>query len=144
MTIATGLERDYLALVEKKLRSSLEAARESQRFANRLLAADPMAFDAYFTTGFNEYLVGSLPFFARWFMKMDGVEGNRQKGLQQLEAAAEKGQYLASFARMMLVLFYQREKRPTDSRRHLRVLAAAHPRNQAVRQELEKMESSGQ
>lgn len=140
MTISTGLERDYLALIEKKLRSSLEAARESQRYANRLLAVDPGGYDAYFTTGFNEYLVGSLPFFARWFMKMDGVEGNKQKGLQQLELAAEKGTYLGSFSRMMLALFYQREKRPLDTRRHLRQLAADHPRNAAVRQELEKIE----
>jgi len=139
MTIVYGLERDYDALVEKRLRASLESARESQRYARRLIARDPSQKDAYFTFGFSEYLVGSLPFFARWFMKMDGVEGDKARGLEQLEIAANEGRYLKPFAQMMLAMFYVREKRPVDSKRHLRELAREYPGNPAVKAELTRI-----
>lgn len=139
MTLIAGMERDYAALVEKRLRASLDYAKESQQYARRLIAADPTQYDAYFTFGFSEYLIGSLPFFARWFMKLDGVVGDKQKGLQELETAAERGRYLKPFARMMLAMFYLREKRPEDSRRHLEELARDFPGNPAVRSELAKI-----
>ena len=140
MTIVTGLERDYDALIEKRLRASLERAKESQQYALRLNAADPTQYDAYFTFGFSEYLIGSLPFFAKWFMKLEAIEGNKAKGLAHLETAATKGRYLSPFARMMLAMFYMREKRPDDSRRHLRELAREFPGNTAVRAELARLE----
>ncbi len=142
MTIVAGLERDNAALVEKRLRASLDFAKESQQYAKRLIAADPEAYDAYFTFGFSEYLIGSLPFFARWFMKMDGVQGDKAKGLQELETAADKGRFLKPFARMMLAMFYTREKRPQDTRRHLEALAVSHPGNPAVKAELAKMSAT--
>lgn len=142
MTLVAGMERDYAALVEKRLRASLDYAKESQQFARRLIAADPTQYDAYFTFGFSEYLIGSLPFFARWFMKLDGVTGDKQKGLHELETAAERGRYLKPFARMMLAMFYLREKRPEDSRRHLQELARDFPGNPAVRSELAKISPS--
>jgi tetratricopeptide (TPR) repeat protein len=139
MTLTAGMERDFAALVEKRLRASLDFAKESQQYARRLIEADPTQYDAYFTFGFSEYLVGSLPFFARWFMKLDGVIGDKAKGLQELETAAERGRFLKPFARMMLAMFYLREKRPEDSRRHLQELARTFPDNPAVRSELSKI-----
>ncbi|MCX6591991.1 MAG: hypothetical protein NTZ56_10735 [Acidobacteria bacterium] len=143
MTIVTGLERDYAALVEKRFRASIELARESQGYAQRLIAADPSAKDAYFTFGFNEYLVGSVPFFLRPFVKIDQVAGNKQVGLDKLEIAARDGKYLKPFAQMMLAMFYTREKRPTDSRRHLSALAREYPENLAVKEELERLSAVG-
>ncbi len=139
MTMISGMERDYAALIDKRLRASLDYAKESQQFARRLIVADPTQYDAYFTFGFSEYLVGSLPFFARWFMKLDGVEGDKEKGLRELETAAARGRYLRPFARMLLAMFYLREKRPEDSRRHLQELAKTYPGNPAVQGELAKM-----
>lgn len=141
MTLITGMERDFSALVEKRLRVSLDYAKESTQYARRLIEADPTQYDAYFTFGFSEYLVGSLPFFARWFMKLDGVVGDKEKGLKELETAAERGRYLKPFARMMLAMFYLREKRPEDSKRHLQELARTFPGNPAVRSELSKIPS---
>ena len=68
MCIVTGVQRDYLALVEHKLRESYTYIRESSAYAKRLLAADPSAYDAYLTKGFTEYLVANLPFYLRWII----------------------------------------------------------------------------
>ncbi len=142
MTIVAGMERDYAALIEKRLRASLDCAKESQQYARKLIAADPTQYDAYFTFGFSEYLVGSLPFFARWFMRLDGIDGDKEKGLRELEIAAAQGRFLKPFAKMMLAMFYLREKRPADSRRHLQSLASEFPGNPAVRAELRRMDTA--
>jgi hypothetical protein len=76
-------------------------------------------------------------------MKIDGIEGDKSKGLRELETAATKGRFMKPLARMMLAMFYMREKRPEESRRHLRALAAEYPGNPAVRAELLKMDSGG-
>src|SRR5262249_43439823 len=59
--ITDGLLLDYTALIEKKHIGSLSLAKRNNACAQQLLKAHPEAYDAYLTTGFTEYLVGSLP-----------------------------------------------------------------------------------
>lgn len=139
LAISSGLKRDYLALIDRKLRQSMEYIKEAQQWSTRLLAVDPHAHDAYLNTGFSEYLIGNFPFFLRWVVKIDGVEGDKQKGLRQLEIAAQSGTLMRPFAQLLLASFYQREGRPQDSVRWLSALLAEHPENQVVRRELEKL-----
>ena len=139
MCIAAGVQRDYTALVEKRLRASLEHARESQSYAVRLLKVDPEAYDAYFTTGFSEYLLGSVPFFVRWFVKFEAVQGNKATGLRNLELVAQRGRYMKPFARMMLAMLYLRERKPVESERLLAELAHEFPENTIIRRELAKL-----
>jgi len=136
LAISCGLERDYTALIDKKLRQSLEHIKCAQDYSVRLLKVDPTAADAYLNTGFSEYLLGSFPFFLRWVVKIDGVEGNKEKGLALLEKAANEGRYMKAFAQLLLANFYQKEKRLRDSERVLRALASAYPENEAIRREL--------
>ncbi len=139
LCIAVGAERDYAALVEKRMRASMEYVKESQGFALRLLKVDPSAYDAYVTTGFSEYLLGSLPFFLKWFVKVDGAQGNKEAGLKQLESAAERGRYLKPFAQLLLANFYLREKKPEQTRKWLRELAREYPENKLFQAELAKL-----
>ena len=67
------------------------------------------------TFGTAEYIVGSMPFFFRWFVHMDNVEGNKKKGIDELELVARKGKYYGPFARMLLAVIAMREKRPWDA-----------------------------
>jgi hypothetical protein len=139
LAMTSGLKRDYLALIDKKLRQSMEHIKDAQAWSTRLLAVDPGAHDAYLNTGFSEYLLGSFPFFLRWVVKVDGVEGDKAKGLRQLEIAARSGHHLKPFAQLLLASFYQREGRPQESARLLEALLAEHPGNAVVRRELEKL-----
>lgn len=139
LAISSGLKRDYLALIDKKLRQSMEHIKEAQFWSTRLLAVDPQAHDAYLNTGFSEYLLGSFPFYLRWVVKIDGVEGDKEKGLRQLEIAARSGSLMKPFAQLLLASFYQREGRPSESVRLLSALLAEYPTNHVVRRELEKL-----
>jgi hypothetical protein len=139
MAITSGLQRDYTALIDKKLRVSMDYIKAGQSWSNRLLAADPAAYDAYLNTGFSEYLIGSFPFFLKWVVKIDGVEGDKQKGFQLLEIAAKNGRYMKPFAQLLLANFYQKEGRKKDSERMLRSLLADHPDNETIRKELAKL-----
>lgn len=139
LCLAHGLQRDYAALVDKRLRDSLEHAKLAQSHAVRLLKVDPAAHDAYFTIGFSEYLLGSMPFFLRWAVKLEDVQGSKQRGLRILETAARSGRYLRPFAQMLLATLYVQEKRPADSRRLLAQLATEFPENPVFGRELARM-----
>lgn len=139
LTVTEGLRMDYLALVDKKHASSLKHARQSQAYAVRLLRVDPEFYDVYCTTGFSEYLLGSLPFFMRWFIKFEDTEGSKEEGLRKLQIAATKGDLFKPFAKLLLAIFFLRQKQPEMSERYLAQYEALYPENPLVRKERKKL-----
>lgn len=136
LCITTGLVTDYAALVEKRRFGSFALAKKSHIWAKKLLDLKPPVVDAYMTFGTAEYIVGSLPFFFRWFVHMDSVEGNKQKGIDELQLVAKQGKYNGPFARMMLAVIAMREKRPAEAETLLAALATEYPQNPLIREEL--------
>jgi len=141
MAVTNGIITDYTALVEKRQISSLSTAKESNAYAQRLLKVNAQYYDAYLTTGFTEYLVGSLPFFVRWFVHFDDVKGNKNTGIQNLQTVAKSGHYLRPFARILLAIVYLREKKPLETQKILTELAVEFPENALIRKELAKLNS---
>lgn len=139
LTLSYGLETDYIALVERKQWKSLSFAKRSNELALRLLRLDPTFYDAHLTTGLSEYLVGSLPFFLRWVVRFEGVEGSKEQAVAKLNLVSEKGRYLGPFSRILLALIHLREKRPSESRRLLIQLSREYPENPLIRIELAKI-----
>lgn len=133
MCITQGVATDYMALIEKRQIASLTSAKKSNDYAQRLLRLDPKFYDAYLTAGFSEYLVGSLPFFVKWFVHFDNVSGNKQAGLHNLEMVASQGHYLKPFAKILLGIAALREKRPHDAQKLLAELSQNYPRNPLFR-----------
>jgi hypothetical protein len=140
MAVAQGVQTDYMALVEKHQFSSLGPAKQSNSYAQRLLKLDPKFYDAYLTAGFSEYMLGSLPFFVRWFVHFDNVSGSKEKGRKQLELVARDGHYFRAFAKILLGICDLREKRPADAQRLLAELAREYPSNPLFRTELAKLD----
>lgn len=142
MCITYGIVTDYMALVEKKQIGSLNYVKNSTSFAQKLLRVNPQFYDAYLTTGLTEYLIGSLPFFVRWFVRIDEIQGSKTQGIQNLELVARSGHYLKPFARILLTIAYLREKRPLDAKRELTDLVRDYPENPLLKKELEKLTAS--
>jgi len=138
LCMTTGLVTDYAALIEKRRIGSFALAKKSHVWARKLLDLKPPVTDAYMTFGTAEYIVGSLPFFVRWFVHLDQVEGNKKKGMDELELVAKDGKYYGPFARMLLAVIALREKRPWDAESLLAGLAAEYPENPLIRKELER------
>ena len=139
MAMAAGIKTDYSAFVEKRQLASLSYAKESQSYAVRLLQADPKFYDAYLTTGLSEYLVSSLPFFVRWFVRFEQTKGSKEQAVKNLQLVARSGRYLGPFAKILLAVIHLREKAPRESKRLLEELAQDYPENPLFHRELARL-----
>ena len=139
LAINSGMTMDYTALIEKRQISSLSMAKESQRLALQVLKVDPGYTDAYLTTGSTEYILGSLPFFVKWFVKIDEAQGDKLLAVRKLERVAEGGRYLGPFAKILLSLIHLREKRLPQSARLLDELTQEFPENPLFKRELARV-----
>ena len=141
MSLVASLQADYMALVEKRQWQSLSLIKESQFWSLRLLQSHPDFADAELTGGACEYLLGSMPFFVRWFVRVDGVEGQKSSATPKLERVAASGRYLGPFARILLAIVHLREKQPTRSLAILNELSRDYPQNPLFRSEAKKVEA---
>jgi hypothetical protein len=139
MSLASGLTADYNSMIEKKQWNSFSYLKQSNEFAQNLIRHHPTFTDAYLASGLSEYLIGSLPFFMRWFVKMDGVDGSKDMAAQKMLKVARSGRYLKPFAKILLSIYYLREKKPEQSRTYLVELSRDFPENPLFRKELQKV-----
>ncbi len=139
MSIVEGVTTDYMAFVEKHQIASLSSAKRSNNYAQRLLKLNPPCVDAYITAGISEYMVGSLPFFIRWFVHFDNVQGSKEQGVKNLELVVRDGRYFKPFAKILLAIIDLREKRPRDTEKLLEDLARSYPSNPLYRKELARV-----
>ena len=121
LTLAAGLRADYAALIEKRNLASLHYAKEAAADAQQLLAVCPDCYDAHLATGFSKYIIGSMAAPVRWVLRLGGLPADKQGGIADLKLTAERGHYLAPFARILLAIAYVREK---DRVRALQILTA--------------------
>ena len=139
MCIAQGVTTDYMAFIEKHQFRSLSPAERSNSYAQQLLKLDPHFYDAYLTAGLSEYLVGSLPFFVRWFVHFDNVNGSKEKGVKNLETVARDGHFLKPFGKILLGIINLREKKYKQAQSLLLELSRDYPENPLFRKELAKL-----
>jgi tetratricopeptide (TPR) repeat protein len=109
LALASGLRADYLALIEARNVAALSPTKRASVWAERLLKVDPDYADAYLATGLTKYIIGSTPAPVRWVLWIGGYSGDKTEGLRELQLTAEKGRYLAPFARLLLAIAYLRQ-----------------------------------
>ena len=136
LTMADGMESDYDALIEKKQLAGLSMMRRAESEATTLLSIDPSANDAYLALGASNYVIGSLPAYKRFFLKIGGVHGDKNRGIEQMRQAAENGHYLKPFAKILLALGYEREHQLNQARVLLADLTNQFPENPLFAHEL--------
>ncbi|HEV2022003.1 MAG TPA: hypothetical protein VGQ94_05695 [Terriglobales bacterium] len=141
MTMVYGLRADYAALIEKHNLASLRFSREASGWAEKLLAIQPDNSDAYLATGVHNYIIGSLAAPWRWILKLGGYSGDKQKGMADVERAAQHGRYLAPFGRILLAIAYVRDKDVARAREMLVSLNRDFPRNPLFPREIARLDS---
>ena len=137
--LANGLRGDYAALVEKKNLASLSYMKQSRGKAEQLLSLDPGCYDAYLAVGVENYLLGINPAPVRWVLRMTGAQTDKEDGIHKLHLTAEKGDYLAPFARLLLAVAAVRDKDPETARNLLSGLAREFPHNHLYAVELARV-----
>lgn len=108
--MASGLQADYAALIEKRNLASIHFTKEASVSAQQLLAVCNDCYDALLATGFSKYIIGSMAAPVRWILRMGGLPSDKQGGIADLQTTAEHGDYLAPFARILLAIAHVREK----------------------------------
>ena len=72
----------------------------------------------------------------RWLLRLGGGQTDRLLGMEKLRLTAEKGRYLAPFARLLLAVAALRDRDKTRARDLLAGLAREFPKNPLYTQEL--------
>ena len=138
--LSNGLRGDYAALIEKRNFASLQYIKTARILAEKLIAIDPTAYDAYVAIGIENYLLGSNPMPVRWVLRIAGAQTDKEEGLQRLRVAADKGHYLAPYARLLLAVAALRDKDRATARTLLAGLATQFPGNQLYAKELARIQ----
>jgi hypothetical protein len=141
MTLSSGLQADYAAMIEKHNLPSLRFTREANDWAGKLLAVDPNCYDAHVATGFSKYIIGSMAAPVRWIMRLGGVSGDKTAGLAELQLTADHGQYLGPFARILLAIAYVRDRDNARARGVLAALRDEFPKNPLFAREIARLDA---
>jgi tetratricopeptide (TPR) repeat protein len=115
-------QKKYLLVAQETLNiwDYLEKAKEG----------DPLNYDVYFLMGLLHYHIDHLPGFTRMLSSVLITSGNRQKGLQELELAAQKSYLLKELAQSELASDYLNfEKNPAKALPFARELKEKFPNN---------------
>jgi hypothetical protein len=138
--LVNGLRCDYAAMIEKRNMAGIGYMKAGRLLAQKLLALDPGYYDAYLAIGVENYLLGVNPAPVRWLLRIGGAETNKQEGIAKLRITAEKGRYLAPYARLLLAVAALRDRDRETARRLLSGLAEEFPHNQLYRKELAQLQ----
>ena len=141
MTLASGLRSDYAALIDKSNFTALRYTKDANNWAGRLLAVNPQCYDAYVATGFSKYIVGTMAAPVRWLVRLRGVSGDKKAGISELRLTAQRGRYLAPFARILLAIAYVREKDQPRAREMLASLRDEFPKNPLFAREIARLDN---
>ncbi len=142
LTLSSGLQADYSALIEKRNLDSLRFTRQASSFAQHLLSVCHDCYDALLATGFSKYLIGSMSAPVRWFLRLGGLSADKQGGIADLQMTANHGRYFAPFARILLAIAYVREKDKARAIEVLSGLRAEFPANPLFAREIRRLQNS--
>lgn len=127
--LTNGLESYYAALIQKNNLSALHYSKRATAMGKRTLAVDPDCYDAYLAAGVENYMLGVKSAPERWFLDLTGAQANASTGMHDLRLTADKGHYLAPFARLLLATADMHFKKYKDARNQMKVLAQHFPEN---------------
>jgi len=126
---AYGNRTRYNVYVNKSYYRAMRAGIKGYDFVRPAQALRPNYMDCLIGTGAYNYFAGSIPTLMKIFSWMFTQGGDKDKGIQQLELAAQKGEYGQIAAKMVLLGVYYNEKRFDDYQRLTSGLIEQFPTN---------------
>jgi len=97
------------------MRPPFARMKASRTRAEKLLAANPTYYDAWVAVGLENYMLSVRPAPVRFLLRVGGGQTDKALGLEKLRLAAERGPYLAPFARLLLAVAALRDHHRTRS-----------------------------
>lgn len=138
--LANGLRGDYAAMIEKRNFAALAYVKSSRATAEDLLKIYPDCYDAYLAVGVENYLLSLESAPLRLILRISGAQTNKAEGLRKLSLTADKGYYLAPYARLLLAVAAMRDKNDAKASELLAGLSNEFPDNDLIKKELGRVE----
>lgn len=137
-TMVIGMRANASVLIYKEKLEALRLTREGEAWGRRLLAASPDRKDGYMALGASSYIIACLPFYKRAIVRLGGIKGDRQTGMDQMAEAARNGRLLRPYAKILLALACLRENQPARARTLLGELVTEFPSSPLFKREYDK------
>ena len=134
--LLNGNLANYAAGVDGEYVRGFRAGERAQAYHERLRKLRPDIHDTGIVLGIHQYILGSLPAAARFFLFFVGARGNRLRGVDYLEDAARQGEYLRTYGQILCGIVYLRAEDIPRARAIAEDLHARYPRNQIFALEL--------
>jgi hypothetical protein len=138
-SLTFGLRADLASLIEQENLAALKFTKQGRPFTERLMAADPKAYDAYLGLGVENYLLSLKPAPVRALLWLTGSQVDRQKGIENLRMTAQYGHYLEPFAKLLLAVAALRDNNRSLAREILTGLHNRFPNNPLYLRELDRL-----
>jgi hypothetical protein len=138
-TMLAGMHADFAAMIDKKDYAALKFTEQGSKLAQQTLAVDPNLYDAHIAVGVENYMLALKPAIMRVFFFLRGDSMDKEEGVKQLRICAEKGHFLAPFARLMLAVCDLRDNNKAGARQILAALAQEFPRNTLYERQLQQI-----
>ncbi len=120
----------HWAIHQKKYSLIAQETSNIWDYLEKAKEGDPQNYDIYFLMGLLHYHIDYLPGFTRMLSSVLITSGNNQKGLQELELAAQKSYLLKELAQSELTSAYLNfEKNPAKALPFARELKKKFPKN---------------
>jgi len=138
-SLTFGLRADLASLIEQENLTALKYTKQGRPYTERLMAADPKAYDAYLGLGVENYLLSLKPAPVRALLWITGSQVDRQKGIENLRMTAQYGHYLEPFAKLLLAVAALRDNNRSLAREILTGLHNRFPNNPLYLRELDRL-----
>ena len=115
-------DEDYL--------NAVWAAKKSYSYLSNAIAVDSTFYDAYMGLGLYNFMIAQTPPALKWAMRISGIAGDKEKGIEFLKLAAKKGKFSKTEANyylsQILSEFYEENE---QAEKLLVQLISKYPRN---------------
>lgn len=128
-TLVAGMRADWASLIDRREFAAYKLSEQASKYARQALAIDPTLYDANLASGIENYMLSLKAAPIRWVLGMNGASTNKDEGVRLLKLTAEKGHYLAPFARLMLAVGELRDGRKEQGKEILLGLSQEFPLN---------------
>ena len=139
--VSYALRANYNFSIRKAWKDALHDATDARKEHKRLMEVEPDNVDARMIPAVYDYVTGSLPLGYRILGFLAGYHGNRNRGIQALQAVARDGRSNRVDAEILLAAICRRERRAQDAIPLLADLIQRFPRNFLLRFEVVQMDS---
>lgn len=137
--LTSGMRADWSSLIDRHEFGAYRYSELASKYAKQALALNPTLYDANLAVGIENYMLSLKAAPIRWFLGMTGAGTNKEEGVRLLKLTAERGHYLAPFAKLMLAVGELRDGRVQQGKAILMSLSQEFPQNTQYQRQIARL-----